>query len=127
MERKLYLYSALFFTVLIAIGSVVAIPTIRTGVSYFDKILHFLAYFVLTFSWLLTFKFKSKQLKISLLVLMFVFIYGIIIEVIQGVLITYRQLDYLDVLANAIGILIAYIVFVIFFKRNKGQSKNKFV
>lgn len=76
-----------------------------------DKILHFSAYFVLTISWLVAF-YKSIYHKLPLInVVIALFIYGIIIEVLQEVFTTYRQADLFDILANSIGILIAWALF----------------
>ena len=76
-----------------------------------DKIGHLLAYFTLCFSWLYAFKNNTflgikKHTIITLVIL-----YGIIIEVLQGVLTTYRQADIYDVLANTTGVFLAVFLF----------------
>nr|WP_262910958.1 VanZ family protein [Flaviramulus multivorans] len=82
------------------------------GVSFGDKIFHFLAYFVLTFLWFNTFintyKFKNRRAIIFSIVISVVF--GIIIEVLQETITVSRALDIYDVLANTIGVLIASLV-----------------
>ncbi|MBT8316459.1 MAG: VanZ family protein [Lutibacter sp.] len=88
-------------------------------VNFIDKILHFSAYFALTLSWQLAF-YKSVKLKIKeSLIIVAVFFYGIIIEVLQGALTSYRQADLLDIIANFIGIIIAWAFFRGFFFKNR--------
>ncbi|MBE9489377.1 MAG: VanZ family protein [Bacteroidetes bacterium] len=79
-----------------------------------DKFAHVLLFVILTFIWLLYYFISNKKGKIiknMLRVLLLCFIYGIIIETIQYLLIASRQADLLDILANAIGIFIGAIVF----------------
>lgn len=119
MERNFYFFIAFFLTILISVGSLISLDnTIKLPkVNFVDKILHLSAYFVLTLSWLLAF-YKSEKLKIKVnLIIVAVFIYGIIIEVLQGVLTSYRQADLFDIFANLVGIIIAWAFFRgIFFK-----------
>ncbi|WP_220455464.1 VanZ family protein [Tenacibaculum pelagium] len=81
-----------------------------------DKIEHAIAYFVLTFAWLLALR-KSK-INAKLIVLC-CFLYGIIIEALQVTTTSYRLGEILDVVANTTGILIAYICYLSFFKKNE--------
>jgi len=118
LERKFYFYSALLLTIAITIGSLISIPKLEvTQVQISDKFVHISAYCLLTLNWLLVYKFKTNRLKFGLLIPLLVFIYGIVIEVLQGVLTSYRQADLFDVLANFTGIGLAFIFFSIFFKR----------
>jgi len=95
--------------------------------------LHGFAYFILTLLWLFYYlmkksgihNYKWKFFNISALVIVF----GMLIEVLQGVLTSYRQPDWADILANSIGVLIAFlfcIVFLNFLKRIK-QKFNLFL
>ncbi|PCH52017.1 MAG: hypothetical protein COC22_04760 [Flavobacteriaceae bacterium] len=88
------------------------------SVKYFDKFLHASAYFLLTLSWIFALKKNFKLKKKIRLVVVTIFIYGIIIEVLQGTLTTYRQADLHDVFANLGGIFIAYVFFNLIFQRN---------
>jgi VanZ family protein len=54
-----------------------------------------------------------------------VIVFGMLIEVLQGTLTTYRQPDWADVLANSIGVFIAFILCVVFLNFLKG-IKQKF-
>lgn len=84
-----------------------------------DKMMHVGAYFGLAFLWFSYYLFKEREknqkwgyLKISSLAVLF----GILIEVLQGVLTAHREPDWADALANTIGVFIAYCIFVIFQK-----------
>ncbi len=120
LERKLYLFIAIFLTIAITIGSLISIQNVieLPPVHNFDKFLHTSAYFLLTISWFLVFKKSYKLQNKYTLVMLIIFVYGTIIEVLQGSLTTYRQADLYDMFANLGGILIAYMFFNIFFKRN---------
>lgn len=82
-----------------------------------DKLFHASAYSIIALSWLLVFKPYNNQLKKTVIIAL-VFLYGIIIEMLQGVLTHYRQADYLDIAANLIGIGIALLLFNLFFQKN---------
>ncbi len=94
-------------------------PEITVGdFSLGDKVLHTSAYFVLFLVWKISFflkaennlSYKSTILKISVACIGF----GMLIEVLQGTLTSYRQPDWLDVIANSTGVLTASILFLIF-------------
>ena len=109
---------AIFFTISITIGSLVKSDVIAIEiVSISDKTIHFIAYFFLMLSWLYVF-FKKKSFSKNV---KFIFIgcivFGIIIEIIQGVTTTYRTLSFLDVAANTLGVLFASTVFHFFEKK----------
>lgn len=81
-----------------------------------DKVYHFIAYFTLTFVWLITFyKNPSKKLTVTSLCILF----GIIIEVLQSTLTNYRTADYIDIIANSIGVFIALLFFNFIFRKKE--------
>ena len=80
-----------------------------------DKILHSFSYTILSLSWFFYFK-PIKKIKEKLVIAFVVFCYGIIIEVLQSMLTTYRTGSLYDIIANNIGILIALITFETFYK-----------
>lgn len=86
-----------------------------------DKIGHFIAYFILTIVWALFFFFSekmNKNLKQSLIITSIICIlYGVLMEVLQAVLTTYRSSDWYDVVANTSGTIFAVLVFVMFKNR----------
>ena len=81
-------------------------------IPFLDKWAHIAALFILTYVWLL-FRRLSLSKKIGpLQVVFFCFIYGIIIEAIQHWFTASRTADVLDIVANGIGCLLGYLVFV---------------
>jgi len=84
-----------------------------------DKLYHTGCYFILGLLWLLFFYVKqgsmgnTKKLIISGCLVFF----GIIIEILQIVLTTYRTFDLWDALANAVGILLANLFFNLLIER----------
>jgi len=103
---------AIFLTIFITAISLISLKGVHLiKVSNSDKFGHFIAYFLLSLSWLYALK-GIIQKKNKKYILIFILIsYGIIIEVLQGVLTTYRQADFYDIIANSAGVLFAAILF----------------
>lgn len=120
MGRKFYFLIAIFLTVFIGWGSLVSIgPAMPSKIHISDKLIHALSYFLLTFGWFLCYKRESKKIKISVIIVLAVFIYGIIIEILQGIVTKNRQPEIYDAFANLIGIIIGAVVFKkVFQKKN---------
>ena len=93
-------------------------------ISHSDKIIHVSAYFLLTLSWLLSMSGNVKSLLGSLLIAFIIFVYGIIIEVLQGTFTNARQADIFDILANFTGILIAFFVFMKVLRKKSNEINN---
>ena len=106
---------AVLITIGIAIVSLIKIEVQPIQINNLDKYEHAFAYFVLSFTWLLAFN-RSKINKLVIVVCCFFF--GIIIEALQVTMTSYRSGEYLDIVANTTGILIAYITYFLFFKKN---------
>ena len=79
-----------------------------------DKVYHGIAYFTLSFSWLIAYYKKPKKKRV---IIISCIIFGIIIELLQSTFTNYRTGDYLDVIANSSGILIALVIFNLFSKK----------
>lgn len=96
-------------------GSLISTNTItKVNIELSDKTLHTVAYFFLSVVWAIyaTLSFhKISKTKIILFTSVLIFIYGMIIEVIQENFVPTRQADILDVLANTIGILLGILIF----------------
>ncbi len=84
-----------------------------------DKIAHFGAYAVFVIVWVLSISLNTirddrgrylKYIVLSGLVL------GFLMEICQYVFTSYRQMDWLDMVANSVGILIGYLVSVKFMR-----------
>jgi len=112
LGHKTLIYISLSITIAIAVVSLMPInQQIAPHVQFLDKVVHAVMYFVLSFSWLKTFSGINKSVYYFYSILLIVLLYGIIIEVLQSVLTTYRKGDFYDVMANLVGIIIAGIVF----------------
>lgn len=103
---------AVVLTVFIAAVSLISLKGVQViKVNNSDKYGHFFAYFLLSLSWLVVAA-KHPQKKIKNYIIAFIIIsYGIIIEVLQNILTTYRQADFYDVIANSAGVFFAVIIF----------------
>ena len=75
-----------------------------------DKLYHLFAYFTLAICWLFS-SYKKKQKHLKYYIILGCVIYGIVIEVLQSKLTDYRTGDYMDIIANTLGVLLALIVF----------------
>jgi VanZ family protein len=80
-----------------------------------DKIVHFTFYFILT-TLMIRSKIEIKN-KDYLLIIAIAVCYGIIIEVLQGVLTETRKPDFNDVLANSTGVVVAVLLNKYVYKR----------
>ena len=87
----------------------------------FDKFVHFTFYFVMVILGVLAvreyLKTPMKFLKVTIYMLFFAILYGIIIEVLQYTLTVNRQGDILDALANTLGALLGMLVVRILFSK----------
>lgn len=118
-----FLFSlAVFYTTVITWLSLakVFIP-VNVKVEGSDKIGHLLAYFVFAIVWFLFFFFskrQSRKFKTSYIwAASFGFLYGILMEILQATLTSYRSPDWKDVIANTSGIVLA--VFLLTILKNK--------
>ena len=112
------IYIAVFFTISILFGSLVKSEFIVVeSISVSDKTYHLIAYFLLMLSWLYAFFKKEKFQEHVKYIILGCFIFGIIIEILQGIITSYRTASYLDILANTIGVLLAVVIFHVFEKK----------
>ncbi|WP_194766942.1 VanZ family protein [Tamlana sp. I1] len=124
MLKKLAFVAAIGYSILLATVCLITLNDLPdVGISFADKVFHFLAYGLLTILWyttfVLTFNFKRNQaLKFAFILAV---IFGIVIEVLQGTLTVTRSLDVYDMVANTIGAILASLVLML---KNKIQVKN---
>ena len=116
--RALFLGNLFFIAIGITIGiiclSLLKIPGTSIKIKNIDKAYHCFAYFTLAISWLFTFFNKPKRKYLIIVCCIF---FGIIIEVLQSNMTAYRTGDYLDVLANSLGVLLALMIFNVFLRK----------
>jgi VanZ family protein len=99
------------------------------NIPYFDKLIHFTFYFIAS---ILAGFFgreisKGKMSKVNVLVISFcsLVLYGIIIEVLQSSLTTYRSGELMDVVANSTGVLFgSLLIWRVFSKRSGLKWEN---
>ena len=112
------IYIAVLITISILFGSLVKSEFIVVeSISVSDKTYHLIAYFLLMLSWLYAFFKKEKFQEHVKYIILGCFIFGIIIEILQGIITSYRTASYLDILANTIGVLLAVVIFHVFEKK----------
>ncbi len=105
---------AIGLTILIVILSLASFSSVGVTiikVKNSDKLAHSVAYLFLSFSWLFATRKRFTSLKHKLLLVIFITIFGIILEALQEGLTTYRKADLNDILANTLGIILAAISF----------------
>jgi VanZ family protein len=103
---------ALAITFSIVCLSLLKIP--KTKITNIDKVYHSIAYFTLTISWLIVY-YKKPQKKNIIVICSIIF--GIIIELLQSTLTNYRTGEYLDVIANSSGVILALLIFNLISKK----------
>ena len=106
MHKKTIIYSlSVFYSIALIIVSLVRLnnlPNLNTG--FDDKIGHFLFYAIFCMLWFLSF--HSLKIKRSLFAATtFSILFGLIIELLQGVVSDHRTSDVYDFLANTMGAL----------------------
>lgn len=106
LKGKMFLI-AVSITLSVVILSLMKIPAHNLGITHLDKWQHCFAYFVLSISWLTVFYKKKKKLLIVVCCILL----GIIIEILQNKLTSYRTGDYHDVIANSLGVLLGLFAF----------------
>jgi len=115
LAPKLTLSLALLYSLGILYASLMRTEDLpKVNFDQADKVFHLVAYFGLTTLWYLYYiscKWGSDLKKKSFLIIgLLVIAFGILIEVLQDVTTSYRTIDSLDVLANSLGVLLAYIL-----------------
>lgn len=104
-------YIALLTTIAIAFLSLVDISESQISIPTSDKVKHAIAYFTLTFYWLFAVAKTKQDNKRVMVTIAACFIYGIVLEVLQGELTSYRTASVLDAVANSVGIALGVLAF----------------
>ena len=111
------LFIAFSITVTICYLSLRKTESFPASFSNADKIYHAIAYFMLALTWLFSFPASVKKNKVKYIITFGCVFYGIIIEVLQTTLTTYRTASFLDAVANTVGVFMALIVFKSIYKK----------
>src|SRR5699024_208586 len=117
LNKNLWLILAVIYSVSLLFVSLVRIKSDGMSVSFkhADKIFHFGAYFGMTLIWhvYLFAKEKTNTLQPNLWICLSIIGFGIIVEVFQRDLTTYRGFEWLDIVANTSGVLLASLVLML--------------
>ena len=112
LSERNFLFFAIVWTVFITVASLVSFNSVpKVAIPGNDKLVHFLFYLVFVVLWSFANVKSYLKLKYDLLIVVFAIFYGIIIEVLQGLLTTTREPDLYDVFANSLGEIIGYFGF----------------
>ena len=106
---------ALIISITIVFLSLLQLPSSKIDIINIDKAYHSIAYFALGITWLFAY-YKKPEKKYFIVICCIIF--GIIIEVLQSSLTSYRTGDYVDAIANSCGVLLALLIFNLFVKKN---------
>lgn len=110
LSERNFLWLAITWTAFITVASLVSFSSVpKVKIIGNDKIVHFLFYLIFVILWGLTKKQSYFKIKYDLLIVLIAIVYGIIIEVLQGVLTVTRQADYYDALANSLGAFLGFV------------------
>jgi VanZ family protein len=105
LSKDSFRFLAVIITIIIAVLSLIKIGKEPISFSHLDKVEHLIAYFVLSLFWLLSFESRTSKIVVTVLIVL----YGILLEVLQSELTTYRTFDYFDMIANSLGVLLAFL------------------
>ena len=101
----------------------------KVNFNQIDKVFHFVSYLELTKLWYLYYiscNLKNGLKKKSLLIIgLLAIAFGILIEIFQDVMTSYRTIDSLDVLANTLGVFTAYILALMLRLRVQNFKSNE--
>ncbi|WP_306353438.1 VanZ family protein [Flavobacterium sp. '19STA2R22 D10 B1'] len=121
--KNIFFGLALFWTIFITLLSLMRFSEVpKIEVENVDKYVHFIFYFGFTMLWYLglSTKFNTvKKEKIAAIALGIAVVYGIMIEVIQGMFTVSRNADVYDAIANTCGSIFAILVLGIYYKLKK--------
>ena len=124
MHKKAIFGLATSWTILVFLLCLVSFKKLPSfGVSETDKYVHFIFHFVFTLLWSRYMWLSSHVLKLVTVarVVFMSFCFGITIEFLQETITTTRHADVLDVFANSIGSLAAFLVFLLIAKYKSGK------
>lgn len=110
MVKKALLLVAIVYTIWLTTVSLINLKNVPSlGLSFDDKIYHFIAYFVLASLWVTYFKTSPKK-HVVLLVFVCTISFGITLELLQHQLNPNRTYDTYDLMANCIGVIVGTLI-----------------
>jgi len=113
LKNNIFIISLIISFAIVCL-SLLKLPSSKISIVNIDKAYHSIAYFALGIAWLFTFYKKPEN---KYLIVICCILFGIIIEVLQSKLTSYRTGDYIDAIANTCGVLLALLIFNLFSKK----------
>ena len=121
MLKKYAFVITVVYSTLLAIASFIHMSGLpEINYSNTDKIFHFIAYSALMWLWFQVFylRFSFSVNKALIISAIIAIVFGIIIEILQGVITNTRVTDNNDILANSLGVCFTTLV-LLFLKRTE--------
>lgn len=115
MVNKNFLWLSIIYTLLIFFISLIPLPNIIIpdfNLFQPDKLAHFIIYFIMLYLWLKSNSLKENKFRLKSLIL--VLFISSFIETLQGTSFIKRHYELADLIANSVGIIFSYIVFVLY-------------
>lgn len=115
MVNKKFLWLSIIYTLLIFFISLIPLPNITIpdfNLFQPDKLAHFIIYFIMLYLWLKSNSLKENKFRLKSLIL--VLFISSFIETLQGTSFIKRHYELADLIANSVGIIFSYIVFVLY-------------
>ena len=117
-HNKLYLFLALFWTLLVLLLCLVSVgnlPRLSVKVDSIDKVVHFTFHFVFVMLWFLYLKEKNIR-NVFFKIFLASFSLGVIFVFLQSIFTVTSQADIKDVLANTTGTITAITILLLYYK-----------
>lgn len=95
------------------------------SIRFLDKIVHFSLYAFFAFVALLESRCRLQCIRFHLLLIMIILIMSAVIEVLQATVVATRSAEWLDIVANFLGLVAGYIAFRIFKSLRIGSPRGK--
>ncbi len=122
LNKKILLVLAVFWTSLVTYLSLATVDTSigsSIHINNKDKIVHFVFYFLLSVLWIFYLSRNQLHYKISLIIMLAAIVYGLIMEVFQGVFTATRTTDLFDVFANSFGAISGWLLTRIYLQNKR--------
>ena len=114
LKKYKWVFVASTYTLFIIIGSLSNLSNVpKVSFSNADKLVHAGCYGGCLLIWYVATLSLNTRTKLVILSLL-VFLFGVVMELLQVLLTTHRQADWLDILANTSGILVVFILLKFF-------------
>ncbi len=123
MHRKIILLTYVVLVTALSLVPANRFPITSEGLfPHADKVVHFGMYAVFTFLLFYTWPIKFSGRARQFLPLLYVIIWGTMMEILQGVGGYGRNFSHLDILANILGFFPGWAAWIIFLKKPAGQN-----